>query len=94
MHNVYVHAIVVITIIISAYAVHKVGDIIILLSVEYRQCIYIHMIVHVYNIVLWYVCTCTYNHVVINIFVHECRSKARQCTCIYLPCLIVIMLTV
>ena len=54
MHNVYVHAIVVITIIISAYAVHKVGDIIILLSVEYRQCIYIHMIVHVYNIVLWY----------------------------------------
>ena len=34
--------------------VHKVGDIIILLSVEYRQCIYIHVIVHVYNIVLWY----------------------------------------
>ena len=54
MHNVYVHAIVVIPIIISAYAVHKVGDIIILLSVEYRQCIYIHLIVHVYNIVLWY----------------------------------------
>ena len=53
MHNVYVHAVVVITIIISAYAVHKVGDII-LLSVEYRQCIYIHLIVHVYNIVLWY----------------------------------------
>ena len=45
MHNVYVHAIVVITIIISAYAVHKVGDIhvIILLSVEYRQCIYMYI---------------------------------------------------
>ena len=54
MHNVYVHAVVVITIIISAYAVHKVGVIIILLSVEYRQCIYIHVIFHVYNIVLWY----------------------------------------
>ena len=54
MYNVYVHAIVVITIIISACAVHKVGDIIILLSVECRQYIYIYVIVHVYNIVLWY----------------------------------------
>ena len=65
MHNVYVHAIVVITIIISAYAVHKVGD---LLSVEYRQCIYIHVIVHVYNIVLWcgmylYIQSCGYKYI-------------------------------